>query len=349
MNQFGYLCLAGTEIANIDRVGAYLNNGLGGPNFTVDTSIDCLALRDEIGPFSFPEADPAPWYDPAVEASAEFLGVAPNRIDLQSVFAREVTNRVRHGGILGPLSYRPRILNFTGTLFASSDRGMQYGVRWLNTALTGSCDDCPGDEVLILPTCPEPSDPNPELVYRRLLDAGIVDGPTFNTVGNIAECLLYGVSFQIAAGQPYLFSEPVTIMDAVTLSGTSQCAMASTNEWPGDAALVITLEASAAATDIVIENRVSFDGNCDDLEGMPCWSVTVPELAKGDTLVFDATRLAIEHTEAALKQPRSGLHLISMEGPIRYPEVGPCTDLCVCATAATGTVTMTVEQVGREL
>lgn len=353
MRLYGFLCLNGTEVAFRDRTKDYLHNfNITGLN--PGARGDCQLLR-EGDVYVTPASDDAPWFDPNVSASANFLGILPERIDLLPVASHSVSQRANEGAIIGPRILKHRLLQFSGTMFATSWEGMAYGDRWVNEVLgSANCPDgCVDAEALVLPACPG-STANPENYLRRLLDVGIVDGPTITpTQDGVPECHLSKVTFQLAAGQPYLFSPKITCADEATLSTDSSaptCCKISTNDWPGDAVAVIKLTAQDAnVTNIHLTGKPTFDGNCPSVEGMPCWELTIPVLPRDGTITIDSARRQIRYGDPSLKVEKSGIRMVSWEGPLTYPEISPCSEFCVCAWNEAGDVTMTVEKVIREL
>ncbi len=191
-----YLCLAGVEIGNAQRVLGYVRNGLAGARwraedtaaYTVATpptgeyideyldeylgggeegvnsqvafvpSCPCPGLG-VAGDYDSPGSDPAPWYEAtrAVE-SGEFLGFLPDLVDLLPVVSRSVVARADVGGVLGRQRRRARIVQVSGVMLATSRRGMSWGERWLSEALAGSlCEPLRGDVAEVLPACPPES------------------------------------------------------------------------------------------------------------------------------------------------------------------------------------------------
>lgn len=140
--------LNGVEVSNAHRTLAYLRRahslGLfdGGcePRCTVND-----ACWQDAGSFASPATDPAPWYLVAEPASGEFIGFLIDRIEgLDSATStRDLTDRINRGGVLGRQFDGPRKVRITGTLLASSGRGMEYGQRWMTNILL-SCDECTG-------------------------------------------------------------------------------------------------------------------------------------------------------------------------------------------------------------
>lgn len=353
MRYYPFLCLNGTEVANADRVQAYIRNGLVDPDWQASLCYDCDVLNDGY-PYISPASDDAPWFDMTIAESEEFFGIIPDRIDLLTVLGRSV-QQSSSGGIVGPLTPKPRILSFTGQMVASSELGMTYGERWLNEVLSGSTDcttGCSMDEALLLPACPSEDYDLGETYFRRMIDVGIIDGPVLNRVGNLPECKISSVSFQLVAGVPYLVGLeeaclPTTLLSLSSASPT--CCMMSTTDWKGDAVAVITLTADFDATDIVLTGSPTFDGNCPPAGGEPCWTITIPSIPRDGVLVIDGVREQIFYTDPSLKVQKSGLSMVSFDGPLTFPVVSPCSDFCICAYAGSGQISMKVDKVVREL
>lgn len=359
MRVLDFLCLNGTEVAYAGRTLAYIRNGLiETGNWSADADCGTCDIIDDNQEYVSPAVDDAPWFDSDRPASEEFFGIIPRRIEDIATIGRSVANKANGGGIVGPSRPKPRVLNFTGELISSSLAGMTWGARWLREVLSGSAclDGCSTDEALILPACPgsEYVDYADEALYfRRLLDVGLVDGPVFGQVNDLPECHIAGVTFQLAAGQPYLFSPEITCADEVAVSTDSEsptCCLIETNDWPGDAVAVITVRAlDDNVTDVRLSGKPTFDSQCPVIEAEACWELTIPSLPQDAVLIIDSARQAIYYTDPSRKVQYSGIHMVKWEGPLTYPEISPCSEFCVCAWAATGSAVITVEKVIREL
>jgi hypothetical protein len=353
------LCYNGNEVGYSPRTAAYIRNGLADPRWFASAVCDICPPLDDGDTYVSPATDDAPWFDPNVAASEEFFGIAPTRIELLPVLSRTVSARSNGGGVVGPLVPKPRVLQFTGLSVASSQAGGNFGMSWLNEVLSGTAclDGCATDEALVLPACPTDEYADIDTYLRRLIDVGVTDGPNYTVVNDLPECIISQVSFQLAAGQPYLFGVGETCMDEETLTdeyGGWACCTIETNDWPGDAVPYITLTASdEEATNIHLKGSPTFDdgyGNfeCPTPEGMPCWELMVPLLPRDGVLTIDGPRKQIRYRDPSLKLDRSGIRMVSFEGPLTFPEISPCSTYCVCGTAETGTVTMSVQKVTRE-
>lgn len=188
-----YLCLAGTEIGNAQRVLAYVRRGLAGSRWRsedevsfgltnpllgeyVDEYLDVYLGGGEenvqsevtrssscpcpglgvLADYVSPATDPAPWYEAVRESeSGDFLGFLPDLVDVLPVAVRSIQSRGDFGGVLGRIRRRHRVIQVSGVMLATSRRGMSWGERWLSEALVGSyCEPLRGDIAEVLPACP---------------------------------------------------------------------------------------------------------------------------------------------------------------------------------------------------
>jgi hypothetical protein len=188
---------------------------------------DLNMLLDDV-PYTNPEEDNAPWYDPAVDESEDFAGVWVQQITgLQSsTITREYVRTVVNGAV--PLSSfdAERVIAVTAYLAASSQQGLSYGLAWLASALRGSgdCDTnlCTLDSLCFLNSCPDfegtQNDANDAWneFSRYVFDVGLVAGPTMSEKRSLGSCggkqnMLAKVEWTMTAGIPWIFSQPVLV------------------------------------------------------------------------------------------------------------------------------------------
>lgn len=346
-----YLCLGGVELSNHARVAAYVNN-VGVPGATMPTECACDLI--DFG-FDLPQTDPAPWYEATRPESQEFLGFYANRMELQNVVGREMEQASRRGAHVGALTLRGRILQVSGLMMATSCEGMAYGERWLANVLRGGPCNVWGeadDTAVILPACND----NYGAVspFRHLVGVGVLDFPPPGPVGSLPRCKVQEVSFILGSQSPYLFHPPDPCYDGTPLSGTLQC-MLTTPEWMGDGTFVIEVGnvGTTDVTDLVIEGKLSVDGSCPPSGAAaavpPSFTYTIPTLAPEDRIVIDGTRYEVRHWDASLKARSPGMRLIEFEGPFNWPDVGPCSSMCVTIEASGGTAEVSVDRRLREV
>lgn len=356
MNVHPYLCVGGIEVANGNRLSAYIQAGLLGANYQANCE-PCSAIDDGIVTYSSPFTDDAPWVDPNIWASDEFLGVLPTRVEVQPVFARNVTNRPSGGGSIGKLRLRPRVMNFQGLLLASTPQGMAYGESWLREVLAGNrcADGCSGDEIIYLPVCPEVDYLDTREAFRRLVGAGVTDGPTLAPLGNFPEGKVQQVTFQLVSQSQYIYRLSERCLDEQNVSTGVSCSL-TTLEWAQGGTYKILLEntGTTTATNITVQGQISLDGSCPvsgaGMSVPPSWSYTIPTLEPDAKMLIDGVYRNVLHYDPGDKFWSSGFAYMDIpDGPFRWPDVGPCTTMCVEVERATGTVLATVDTSLREV
>lgn len=360
MKQFPYLCFGSVELSNVNRVSEYVTSrGIPGLNFAQNCG--CPAIEPSYEPFISPASDPAPWYDATVPESLDFLGLVASDIRVASVASRDVNNRSGEGGVVSRLGLKHRLVQVKGQLIAATPLGMAYGEEWLREALAGGYQDgsCAGDVLQLLPACPEDLEStDADEYFRYLYKVGIIDGPDFTQITTLPECTLQNVSFQLAAGVPWLYQAPVVVIDDVVIDGVSgldECAIASTNEWTGNATTVITLSApDGPVEDITITATETYDNQCPEDDSMPSWKITIPRLEMEEVLTIDGVRRDLTVYNPASKRQEGGIPLIRTNAMFDWLDIPPCTHMCICVERITGTydandLVVRVEQVNRKL
>lgn len=329
-------------------------------------ALKCYCGDYDEGPYVSPATDPAPWYEPARAESEDFIGLILEQVDVGSVLSRSLTPNSNGGGTLGRMIPRPRVIACSGIMFAASRAAMNYGARWLTDVLQGTycTDGCASDEAIILPACSvDAEELTPPLVtgtdtqFRTLFDVGIADGPVFERVTEMSpECLVQRVSFQLVAAQPYLFApETVCVEDELLFSGDDVCCEVNTEEWVGDTTMRIELSSpdTHLSGSVTVTAKVLISGACADIDPnlQPCWSYTVPEFEKGGRLVIDGPRRQVVYHNPTTKLPEGGHGKLTLNGPFVWPDIPPCTNVCVCVehTGLSGRTSVTIESFPREI
>lgn len=224
----GYLALGGVELTNSARLEAYLQSvgsplvGAGAcacPTFTAEMAGDL--------PYTTPEEDEAPWYDPDVPESADFAGFMVLSIDGLDghPVRRQVTNAVTGGAALGPARVMPRTITVTGLLLGATCCAVEYGLHWLAEAMAGCVgDSCDGDCMTMFNCCPG-EDEDPEefrakhlRTLRRValtqwptVTARHGDGCTSGQCSTGADVLT--VEIVLTAATPWAWTDPTPILE----------------------------------------------------------------------------------------------------------------------------------------
>ncbi|MDQ8708206.1 hypothetical protein RCO28_37970 [Streptomyces sp. LHD-70] len=164
----------------------------------------------------------APWWDDAVPASREFLGLygleftgltSPTR-------SRTLTELAHAGATLGRLRASHREIGVRATALATSEAGLSFGLSWLAWALENADTDptygtgaCGGTAAHLLAYCAA----DDETAWRTLYDVGLLsfdEDPLIRA--GAAGCHTDGariaeVTFTLVAGRPWLYGPPVTL------------------------------------------------------------------------------------------------------------------------------------------
>lgn len=142
----GYWEYDSSEVINGPRTEAYLVNA--GKQWFIETFAKhdfhaMLGQPDYVSPL----VDGAPWVDPDLPASWEFYGFYPLDVAGAEDSARSssVQEYTVDGGSPGRVRHGTKSIVFNGLLMAESERGAEYGMRWLRRALLGArCEDVSG-------------------------------------------------------------------------------------------------------------------------------------------------------------------------------------------------------------
>lgn len=187
----------GTEIINSMRLAAYIGNATCqvGP---LRICMPCPELIYEVSnpPFHDPVSDAAPWYDPAVPVSAEFMGIGG--IDIEGLWMQP--SEVVNGVIVRDMSIRV-------VLAGRSEAAVSYGLAWLAMALTGSycpTGSCVGGQMCVAVACPTTLAPDP---VRTLVDVFALEKPEVVTIWADSGFTFWEVEFVMRARNSGLFQD----------------------------------------------------------------------------------------------------------------------------------------------
>lgn len=320
------LVVDGVEVSNGARTTQYLRTGQGGLGFQVGPAgggCDCsvqwrgLGCETQEECFISPAEDPAPWYDPDVPASGEFLGmlVPDMRAWFNGLAQHNVTARLSGlgGASIGPLHQLERDLQTEATLCASTQRGVEYGRRWLQQVLSRFCDPCHLSVAELRSSCPPCDGSDDEegqwFVYETALTAGHTIAVTPPAGGGPIGCQqIMPISLTLTAGNPYLYKLPI-----VCASGSlnpencgpdclSFChwfsdqppAVECTIDPPviGVLASVLTITAGHGMSDLT----VSILSDCGSSASEALATLNVPYLPAGSVLIIDSALETVTYT-----------------------------------------------------
>lgn len=158
--------------------------------------------------FSTPSVDGAPWYNAAYPESADALGFFIEEwtgLDDAHVKRPSTTWGGMGGGAgLGSVSADGRTMSINLLLFGRTEDAVEYLFRWLASVMTGVCQTCVTDSILIRRFCGSTADPNKGLAELRRV--GLISGLKWESEPfGRAACYLRRASFTLMAGDPCMY------------------------------------------------------------------------------------------------------------------------------------------------
>ncbi|MGW1989568.1 hypothetical protein [Embleya sp. NPDC001921] len=204
---FEYAELACTELINSSRA-------------TVYSQLYCLPIECDACPelpcaldeeYTDPVTDDAPWYDPAVPASADVLGFMGLDVSgfQTSTFTRDPIPLIGDGSVLGVGRRSHRTIIYTVLMVVRDECALSYGLEWLAATLAGGCCDsgCHGDALSTYACCPT-CDGCEELRY--LYDVALMEGPSVESLEYLPEGgILARITYTLVAATPFIYREPL--------------------------------------------------------------------------------------------------------------------------------------------
>ncbi len=231
----GFMCLNGIEIINSSRLAQMIAYGRGPEGLQCRDCAPCPDLDKGLGyPGGYNVGD-SPWYDPDQPESIDFAGLLVTDISGlgPGEFARPVIETAGIGAILGQGRNQAPQIVVTALLMARTCCAMEYGLRWLSSALRQPCAPgapCAGADLLYLACepsfpdedCPENEDQDYEALlapfYRTIKNAALISGPTPTQIiprgcPGCYECGIQEVTFTLSAGDPCVYRDPVLLVE----------------------------------------------------------------------------------------------------------------------------------------
>jgi hypothetical protein len=193
----GWMAFDGTEVINSARLAAYLAHSPCDPG-AVTICVPCPELVAEVSdpPFISPQIDTAPWYDPAVPVSADFLGVGG--VDIEGLWMHP--SEVVDGVVV-------RDMTMHVILAGKSEAAVSYGLGWLAMVLTGSycpTGSCIGGQMCVAVACPTPAAPDP---VRTLVDVFALERPQVVSIWRSGIVTFWEVEFVMRSRNVGMFQD----------------------------------------------------------------------------------------------------------------------------------------------
>ncbi|MEU7093037.1 hypothetical protein [Kitasatospora aureofaciens] len=210
---FDYAEFACTEIINSVRAATYAQKYCLPIECDACEGIPCALGHgpavDPYIPYVDPASDAAPWFDPAVPASANVLGFMGLDVSgfNSSTLSRKPVPLVGDGSALGIARRSHRVITYTVLMIVRDECALSYGLEWLASVLAGCCDDgCNGNELNVFACCPECEGCD---AMRTLYDVALLEGPAVESMEYLADGILVRLTFSLIAGKPWIFRNPL--------------------------------------------------------------------------------------------------------------------------------------------
>lgn len=221
----GWMCFGGNEISSWSRVNQSLikSENIIAADGCFPSIVNDYSCTDDF--VDLLESD-APWYDPDIPASSEFIGLYVTEMTGLDgpPFLRSSAVNNAIGGSLSRLKYNGREMAVRGVMYATTCRGMDYGMRWLNQALLGAsdCNGCPDDELIIRSCCPldDETEDDGLLTFKR---TGVLNPPRYTKPLDRCGCLVREVTWSFFSEIPYMFTKRLNSISIGYDSTVDEC------------------------------------------------------------------------------------------------------------------------------
>lgn len=167
-----------------------------------------------ITPTTYDDITKAPWYDAGYEPSTEFAGIIGLDLSMLDTSTLESTpiEYVTDGGNAGRARNKTLEIPVKVAIIASSDRGAEYGKRWLDRRLRGGSSGsifCAGSDLRYFRW----RGPDAPLAHRR--DVRVTRGSTVVEKRARSCSSTWIVTFTLTAADPYEYGEPIPLMEGL--------------------------------------------------------------------------------------------------------------------------------------
>ena len=210
----GWLEYNGEEFVNLSRT-AQLAETLGITSLWTDPS-DVQWIQDDLAEADYDVIADAPWYDPGYPASTEFAGLVPLSIPNldDSTATATVTENTGDGGNTSGNRNATLTLVWSVAIVASTDRGADFGKRWMDRRLkdSGSPVFCKGADLRYF----RYASAGAPKVHRR--DVRLTRGSSVTRKRRDDCSVTWFVTFTMTCNDPYEYGEEFPQISA--LGGT---------------------------------------------------------------------------------------------------------------------------------
>jgi hypothetical protein len=162
MNGYPIMWMNSTLVSDSNATTAYALSQLPDDVCSQIIRLDpCGCEADVRAAYTTPTSDGAAWIDADDVRAPEFLGLLLTQVTNldQSTVQTTSIELIGDGAVAGRSRRSGRSVAFRGLLFASSERGMEYGAAWLRATLLSVCEvcaPCPTSYIQLRRRCDDP-------------------------------------------------------------------------------------------------------------------------------------------------------------------------------------------------
>lgn len=205
----GWVEFNDVELINLSRT-AQLAEALGIDTLWTDPE-SVQWIEDSLGGVDYDLITAAPWYDAGHPASSEFAGIVPLSIAGldDSTLTASTIEYVTDGGSSGRARNTTLPIVANVALVASTDRGADYGKRWLDKTLRagGARTFCSGSEMRYFQFSPGETGVEPPVAHRR--DVSLTRGTSVTRKHQTSCSATWIVPFTWTANDPFEYGEEI--------------------------------------------------------------------------------------------------------------------------------------------
>lgn len=211
----GWIDFADGELINLSRT-AQLAEVLGIDVLWI-TPEDVAWIQDALGGSDYDDIAEAPWYDPGFPASAEFAGFVPLSFAGLDDSTREsaTVEYITSGGTSNKPRNKTLALPVNLAVVASTDRGADFGKRWLDRRLSGRSAGalCSGAKLEYFRYPQQAGEPTPPRAHRR--DVVLTRGTSVTRKRSTDCASLWWVTFTLTANDPFEYGTELAQFSAL--------------------------------------------------------------------------------------------------------------------------------------
>lgn len=209
----GWIKFNGVELVNISRT-AQLAESMGID--VVWVSPDSVQwIQDALGGVDYEDVTEAPWYDPGYPASGEFAGIIPLAFAGlgDSTLTSTPVEYITDGGHSGKPRNATLPIVANVAIVARTDRGAEFGKRWLDRILKGSSVNvfCSGADLEYF----RYADPDSPVAHHR--DVRLTRGTSVTRKRRGSCSATWLLTFTLTAADPFEYGEPVPMVTELSL------------------------------------------------------------------------------------------------------------------------------------